>query len=225
MKKSESKALRNFIRVKNIILAVVFGILFIIIALTMVARLTGGTPSLFGYSLYRVSSGSMEPALKIGDVILSRECDADSIANNDIVTYLSKSGSLAGKTITHRVIKPPYYKNGEKYIVTKGDANISEDDPVKASDVEGKFVGKVEILNYLYGFFITPLGLLTMIFLIIIAFFNEIIILVKAIAGIGYEKQPEESVEDIIERYQRENKTNNLPDSDNSSDDDNNSGG
>jgi hypothetical protein len=91
--------------------------------------------------------------------------------------------------------------------------------------VEGKFVGKVEILNYLYGFFITPLGLLTMIFLIIIAFFNEIIILVKAIAGIGYEKQPEESVEDIIERYQRENKTNNLPDSDNSSDDDNNSGG
>ena len=69
------------------------------------------------------------------------------------------------------------------------------------------------ILKYLFDFFVTPWGLLAIIALIILAFSNEIVLLVKAIFGIGFHEN-ESSVEEIIERYQKENlakKQQNLP--------------
>ena len=220
MKKIENKYFRGFIRVKNIILVLIIAALFFVIVFTMIARLTGGTPELFGNTLYRVSSGSMEPALKVGDVILSRACDPETLKKGDIVTYSVGNGSLKGQTITHRVIREPFSKAGKRFIVTKGDANQFEDSDVSLSDIKGKYVCKVEILNSLYNFFITPLGLITIIFLIVIAFFNEIVILVKAVAGIGYEEKKQETVEDIISRYEKENAERNLPDNADTTDDD-----
>ena len=51
--------------------------------------------------------------------------------------------------------------------------------------------------------------LLAIIALVILAFSNEIVVLVKAIFGIGYNEN-KESVDEIIERYQRENQNKQL---------------
>lgn len=147
----------------------------------------------------------MAPELAVGDVILVRDCDGSKVELNDIVTYVATSGEMSGKLITHRVVKAPYSEGGETYIVTKGDANNSADDPVKVSQIEGKMISKIGILKYLFDFFVTPWGLLAIIALIILAFFNEIVVLVKAIFGFGYQDDYKDSVEEIIERYQREN--------------------
>ena len=223
MKKINNKYLRLFIRVKNIILVAIIILLFLIIVVTMIARLTGATPEFFGNSLYRVSSGSMEPELKIGDVILTQSCDPEKLVKGDIVTYNVESGKLNGRTITHRVVRAAFSKDGKRYIQTKGDANSYSDKDVLISDVKGKYVCKIELLNTLYSFFVTPLGLITLIALIIIAFFNEIVIFVKAVMGIGYEEEKKDSVDDIIARYQNEN--NKLHDSEESSEKDIDSGG
>lgn len=146
----------------------------------------------------------MEPELEIGDVIVMKSCDGLSVKKGDIVTYESKSGEMAGKLVTHRVVKAPYKEKADYYIVTKGDANIGEDEPIGVSQVKGILVTKISILSFIYNIFVTPVGLLIIIALIIFAFFNEIVILVKAILGIGYEDKPKESVDDIIERYQKE---------------------
>ena len=200
-KKDRFKVLRI---IKNIVLGTLIALLTLVLIMSMIARFSGGTPSILGYSLYRVSSGSMSPELVVGDVILVKNCDGMDVRDNDIVTYVATSGEMSGKLITHRVIKAPYEQNGEYYIITKGDANDSADDPVKVNQIEGKMLTKVGILKYLFDFFVTPWGLLAIIALIILAFSNEIVILVKAIFGIGYHEE-KTNIDEIIERYQKEN--------------------
>ena len=223
--KKTKKGFKTFRRIRNIVLAVIIAFLTAFIILTMITRLTGGTPSVFGYSMFRVSSGSMKPQLEIGDVIITKEFNTAEVKREDIVTYKSKTGVMNGKLVTHRVVKGPYKKGNKIYVVTKGDANNYEDEPINVEQIQSKFVTKVTILKSIYNVFVTPAGLLILIGLIIFAFFIEIIIFVKAVLGIGYEDKPEESVDDIIARYQKQNTENKLPDSEENPEEETNSGG
>ena len=203
-KLSDTAFFRVFRVVRSVLVTVVLLTLVAVIALTVISRIQGKTPSLFGYSIFRVSSGSMKPAYEVGDVILVKACDPLTVREGDIVTYYGKSAEMAGKIVTHRVVKAPFEQNGEYYITTRGDANSADDPNVKTSDVIGITEKKMPFLTVLYNYFATPWGLLTIIALIIAAFFNEIINFVKSLLGIGYEEEKGESVEEIIERYQRE---------------------
>lgn len=189
--------------IKNVIFGVIFALLVVVMITTITTRINGGTPSIFGYSIFRVSSGSMQPELEIGDVILMKECNPLDLKKGDIVTYQGTTGEMAGKAVTHRVVKAPFEKDGEYYIQTKGDANDLVDADVSISNVMGIVQCKLPILSWLYEVFLTPVGLMVVIFLIIAAFFNEIVNFFKALAGYGVEEE-KESVQDIIERIQSE---------------------
>lgn len=203
--KQKKECFKVFRIVKNTVLGVVIAFLTLVLIVSMISRFTGQAPSMFGYSLYRVSSGSMRPELQVGDIILVKQCDGNSVKADEIVSFIATSGEMQGHLVTHRVVKEPFDENGEKYVITKGDANAQNDQPEKVSQIKGKLITKIGILKYLFDFFVTPWGLLALIGLIILAFFNEIIIFVKSLFGIGYEPEPKESVQDIIERYQKEN--------------------
>lgn len=207
-KLSQRKGYKIYKKIRSIFLTVILAAALVIVIITMIARLSGNTPSFFGYSVFRVSSGSMTPAYEIGDVIIVKDCDPMSLNKGDVITYNGKSGEMAGKIVTHRVVKEPFKTGGEYFVKTKGDANPLEDPEVNVKDIQGKVEAKIGILRHMYNFFITPLGLITVIVLIIAAFFNEIINFVKSILGLGYEKEKKESIEDIIERYQKGNEEN-----------------
>lgn len=192
---------------KNVLLTIVLVFLASTLVLTVIARVNGEAPTLFGYTVYRVTSGSMVPYLQVGDIILSHECDPMALKDGDVITYNGLSGQLAGKRVTHRVVKAPYVdeNDGQYYLLTKGDDNPVEDAPVALSQVTGIMTGKLDFLKGLYDFFITPWGLLIIIALIIAAFFNEIINFGKALFGYGHEE--EEDIQKVIERIQREDST------------------
>ncbi len=202
-KKDRFKVLRI---IKNIVLGVTIAFLTLVLIVSMMSRLMGKAPSLFGYSLYRVSSGSMKPELQVGDIIIVQECDGDTVQKEDIVSFIATSGEMSGKLVTHRVVKAPYKEGSLTYVVTKGDANQSSDDPIPTKQIQGKMLTKIGFLKYLFDFYATPWGLITLIVLILLAFSNEIIILIKSLFGIGLEPEPQESVQDIIERIQKENR-------------------
>ena len=186
------------------ILGIILFALLCVLAITLTARMNGETPTLFGYTVYRVSSESMVPYLKVGDVILCQECDPMTLREGDVITFNGKSGQLAGKRVTHRVVEEPHYnESADKYYLrTKGDNNPDADSEITTSQVTGKMVRKIDILKSLYDFFVTPWGLLTIIGLIILAFFGEIFNLGKALVGAG--KEDHEDIQDVIERVQRE---------------------
>ncbi len=204
-RKKVTKALRVFRIVKNIFFGVLITVMVGLLVFTLAARMNGETPTVFGHTLYRVSSGSMEPALKVGDIILCKECDPMTLKNGDIITYNGTTGELAGKRVTHRVVKEPYLNeaDGGYYLVTKGDDNPAEDKPISTSQVTGIFKTKLEFVKWIFDIFVTPWGLLLLIGFIVLAFFNEIINFVRALAGYD-EDEKHEDIQDIIERVQRE---------------------
>lgn len=159
---------------------VFLAIMVLTVIFFFVQRVTGGTTTIFGYSVYRVSSPSMEPELAVGDVILTEKVDVKSLQIGDIITYNGMEGSYAGKVITHR-IEDIQEVNGQCLFTTKGDANHEIDPIVYEGQILGKMAFKVPIIGVLYSFFITPYGLVAVLLIILLAFSNEFIILFRLV--------------------------------------------
>ena len=211
-KKGRNKVLRVLRIIKNVLLSVIIVFLSIVLIVSVISRITGNPPSLFGFSLYRVSSGSMRPELEVKDIILVRSCDGEDVEKGDIISYVPETGEMKGNIVTHRVEKTPYKVGDEYWLVTKGDANEISDAPIRADQVKGKLIAELPFLKVMFDFFATPWGLLALIALIILAFFNEILVFVKSVFGIGTEPEHKESVDDLIKRYQSEGQEKQLTD-------------
>ena len=75
---------------------------------------------LFGkYKVYVVETGSREPDYPVGSVLFVKECEPETLSENDVITFQKN-----GATVTHRIVK---VNKDERTFVTKGDANASED--------------------------------------------------------------------------------------------------
>ena len=186
-----------FRKVINILSTILLILLILLVIFLFIMRITGNSPSIFGYHVFRVSSGSMEPVLVKGDVILVKTVPADEISKNDIITYKSREGQMEGEMITHRVVTEPKVVEGTYYFQTQGDAEGASLDPVVSYEqVEGKYVRKVPLIDKLYSFFLTPYGLITFIFIIILLFGYEMISLILTYRSIDikdddyYEPKP-----------------------------------
>ena len=169
----------------------------------LLTRFAGGTPSLFGYTLQRVSSGSMVPELEVGDVILSRNVgESDELKVDDIITF-DGSDQFGEKNVTHRIIVAPYEANGVVMLQTKGDANYIADNPIEFSRVKSIVLKKLSFLRTIYDLFLSPWGLIIFIALLLLVFFDELMNIIKIATG-NYRDEDEESISEIIERIQRE---------------------
>lgn len=199
--KEKSKKYKTFVTVKNTIgwfLVVLLGIAMVIIVVT---RINGETPTVFGYTIFRVTTGSMEPELHVGDIILDKSVEESEIKVGDIISY-EGSGSLDGLVITHKVIKAPYKDdNGNTMLQTQGIANNTPDHPIKISQVEAKFVAKIPLVNSLYNLFLSPWGLVIFLLLIILIFLDELINFIRVLTG---NTKPKADINDIIKRLQEE---------------------
>lgn len=163
----------------SILVVFVLALIFV-----MFARISGNTPNLFGFSMLRVSSDSMEPELKVGSIILVKNADPATLKKGDVITYHGEKGSVAGKLITHQIVSEPYENDGTYYFTTRGIRAGAIDDPeIEDRQIVGKVLFKVPILGSLYDFFTSILGLVAIIALIIIAFSTELMNLIGIIRG------------------------------------------
>jgi len=111
------------------------------------------------HPLLAVASGSMEPVLYRGDLILvqgvhnaCKICAAPKDADppGDIIIF-RRSGS--GDLIVHRAVNKTN-RDGSWYFITQGDANSIPDPPISASDIVGKWTGaKAPLLGHIALFF------------------------------------------------------------------------
>lgn len=201
---SLKKALKVGRIIKNIICWTLIAVLTAAIVIFMTTKISGGTPTVFGYSIHRIVSGSMEPTLEIGDVILSTEVkDTSDVHVGDIVTFQGDS-RFDNQKVTHRVLVSSYDDGkGNIVIVTKGDTNAIDDGEINFSDVESKFVAKVSFLSDIYNFFFSPWGLIIFIFLLLLIFFDEILNIIRLSVNAS-DHEDTESFEEIVERVKCE---------------------
>ncbi|MBR3696831.1 MAG: signal peptidase I [Clostridia bacterium] len=137
-------------RILGIIIIMIFLPILIINTLLIVKSYLNPNeaPNVFGFKPFIVLSGSMEPTIKTGDIVIIKNCDKDKLKTGDIIAY--KSGK---SIITHR-IDSVIEEDGEKKFITKGDNNNAEDkNPVSISSVEGIFIRRIpKIRKFCYVF-------------------------------------------------------------------------
>lgn len=125
----------SYISLAVLVLIAAFLVFFIVS--NQLARSKGYKPII---SLYTIVSPSMEPNIKVYDVILdTRVKDEKSLRIGDVITFYSDVIDTGGYTITHRIVDI-YEENGKTYFITKGDNNDDIDDGVTTFE---SIVGKV----------------------------------------------------------------------------------
>lgn len=199
----KNKVFRIIKLIKNIICWTLIAVLVFTLVVFFMSRINGSTPSVFGYSIFRVSSGSMEPELMVGDIILDKTVDnPGNLKVGDVITF--KSSDYGDLLVTHKVIKAPYEENGKLMLQTKGIANEVEDKPISVDNVKGIMICKVDYLDTVYNVFLSPWGLLILIALIVIIFFDEIITIVKILTNNDKSVKDADNINEIIDRLQAE---------------------
>ena len=138
---------------KKIVLNIINGVSVIIIAaavlvlLTVVLTKSGDVPNILGYSVFRVMTGSMEPAIETDSLIVVKRVEASEIKIGDVISFFSQDPAHGGAVNTHRVTA--IEQNGEEWnFVTKGDANQLEDKYVTSSK---DLIGKVVYVSHVMG--------------------------------------------------------------------------
>ena len=136
-------------RVNKGINIVIYSILIIImtynISLIMQSILKPDkTPSFLGIKTYVIISGSMEPNINIGDLVVAQKTKGE-LQVGDVISY-RKGHSV----ITHRISQKTEDENGEKIYKTKGDNNNTEDsEKIESKEIEGKVIKVIPKLGKL----------------------------------------------------------------------------
>ena len=89
--------------------------------------LSNGYVNLGGFMLFRVVTGSMEPTIPVGGLLITRQVEIESIQVNDIICFRTQVSEIWGKIVTHRVIGIEQTQFGSLLLETKGDANLVAD--------------------------------------------------------------------------------------------------
>lgn len=135
--------------------------------------------NIFGYTYFVVATGSMSGTIEVNDVVIVKL--QDDVKVNDIITYKGDDNEF----ITHRVVK----KIGNQ-IITQGDVNNTEDDPITKSDV----VGTVKLV--ISPSFVLKLIAVLLIVFILLAFLNFDKIFKKFV--VGEEKSTKKTVKGTV---------------------------
>ena len=89
--------------------------------------LSDGYVNLGGFMMFRVVTGSMEPTIPVGGLLLARQVEIESIQLDDIVCFRTHVSEILGKIVTHRVVGIEQTQFGSLLLETKGDANLVAD--------------------------------------------------------------------------------------------------
>ncbi len=99
-------------------------------------------PMVAGWTPSVVMSGSMEPRIVPGDVVLTRPVPSASLVVGQVV--MARDPDHAGRTRTHRIVS----RDGEGRLVLRGDANRQQDSShVEADDILGLGVLRVPLVG------------------------------------------------------------------------------
>lgn len=133
--------------IRTAILVVLAALVGVSVYVVNAERLNGNAlPMPLGFGVTVVLSGSMEPELSVGDLLIV--VNSDTYGVDDVVVFQS------GRTgIVHRIISI----DGDT-VITQGDANNVADSPISVSQIKGVVTLSVPYLGYVVEVIKTPVG-------------------------------------------------------------------
>ena len=137
--------------------AILWWTMVVLLALLLVkvigAKLSGKVPTVFGYSVINIISGSMEDEIPKDSYILIREVDASEVSRGDVICFYSSDPRIYGLPNTHRVVEEPIVTDSGIEFVTRGDANPGNDvHTAKGDRLIGVYVKRLDGLTSFSSF-------------------------------------------------------------------------
>ncbi|WP_187120174.1 signal peptidase I [Methanomassiliicoccus luminyensis] len=142
----------------------------VVVVVLLAIALTGLLAPIFGYRLDVVQSGSMEPNIGVGDLVITAPEEFSDIRTGDVISFRSPDN---GVLICHRVVG---VDESNSTLQTKGDANEDNDPYVlKEQHVVGKVVANIPLMGYAVDFLKTPFGwaVIIMLFALVLVMGND----------------------------------------------------
>ena len=141
MEKSQKKPHRYKARIVSGFTTLLLLVSVVVCLFVVVQSMSEGYVRVGGYSLFRVVTGSMEPTIPIGSVLIARETPIGELETDDIVCFRSTNPGSEGMIVTHRVIGVYDTPDGVRCLRTRGDNNPSMDpNPVTDDNVIGRII-------------------------------------------------------------------------------------
>lgn len=161
------------LKILNIILKVTLTFIIIFLLFFIVRSIVFKKYDIFGYRFYIIMSGSMEPDIRTGDMIITKESDNYKIG--DVIAFKD-----ANFVTAHRIVEIST-EDGEKIFKTKGDNNNTADrNLVKSQQIKGKIVNKIpkvgKAVLYLkthWIILVLLIGVIIIVYLVRILLFNR----------------------------------------------------
>ena len=122
--------------------------------------------TIFGCNMYIITTDSMRPYIKSGDIILTRKVAEERIEAGDIITFYKN-----GEVITHRIVEIKEGENNE--YITKGDNNNTEDKYIiKYEEILGKEIFRVPLIGKAAGFLQNEIYIVILIMILLTIYLN-----------------------------------------------------
>ncbi len=100
------------------------------------------------FALYTIISPSMEPNIKVFDVVFVKKTNVKKLKEGDIITFYSTNTFFGNTPITHRIVEILQLPDVEIAFRVKGDANsVPDEEKVIPSNIIGKVMFKVPKLG------------------------------------------------------------------------------
>lgn len=169
IRKNETKFIYKFASIVLNILLFVSAIIFIILMYNYFETkiLKKDYCNIFGYTAFKVVSGSMSDTINVGDIVIVKIKDEqEQFAENDIIVFKQDD-----YIITHRIISIEQNK-----ITTKGDANNTEDKTINKEQIIGKVTNVITSFETWKKVFASPevfISIIVTIILFALAFMVE----------------------------------------------------
>src|SRR3990167_3711031 len=171
----------NTDKIFKIATKIFYAVIFLVIALLLFALF----PIKGNYQIKIVKSGSMEPDIKVGSIVIIKPSSNYTVG--DVVTF--GKDTKTDIPTTHRIVSSRA-QEGVILFTTKGDANEDNDtNEIKQSDVHGKVLFDVPFFGYIIDLARKPIGFAVLIILpAIIVIYDEGVKIFKEIKKMRKKK-------------------------------------
>lgn len=152
--------------ITNVICSIIIFVLVAASVMLFVGRANNKVTFIFDRAVVWIATPSMTGTIDANSYILVRRASADDVAVGDVIMFYSDDPAIKGKLNTHRVVD---ISPDDNSFITKGDANLTNDKVnARRDSVVGKYERSLNVLTALVRFFLKPIGLITLLFIIML---------------------------------------------------------
>ena len=148
---TDEKARKRKRRKRRFVAAVCWLCGTLILLAVIAACLSVTLPRYFGYEIFHVVSGSMEPQIPVGSIAYVQKVPPETIEKGQIIAFYSGNSVVIHRAVKNQIV--------EGYFNTKGDANDGEDmNDVKYDQIIGIVRYHYPVLGQWFMVFTSQVG-------------------------------------------------------------------